>query len=128
MASVEMIRRMLAEAAEREKLIAQKLELLMDHFEIAPQDKDAWRLLSIRLAECFVRGFQDGARPGAPERWGPAELASLRGRIDAIVAEGHSVIGACRILFPAQAAEQRFPRCNSVGTMRRRYNQAKKQG
>lgn len=127
LAFVEITRRMLAEAAERERLIAQKLELLMAHFGITPKDKGAWRLLSIRLAESFIRGFQDGTRPGAPERWGQPELAALRNQIDALVAEGHSVASACRVIFPAQTGEQLFPRCNSVGTMKRRYYQAKQQ-
>lgn len=126
-AVVAVTRRALAEAAERERLIAKKLELLMAHFGIAPKDKGAWRSLSIRLAESFVRGFQDGTRPGAPERWGPSELAALREQIDALVAEGHPVISACRVLCSAQKTEQRFPHCNSVGTMKRRYYQAKQQ-
>lgn len=126
-AFIEATRRMVAEAAERERLKEQKLALLMEHFGITGKDKTAWRLLAIRLAETFVRGFQDGTRAGAPERWGRAELAALRIQIDVLVAEGHSVTSACRVLFPVQNKEQRFPRCNSVGTMKRRYYQAKRQ-
>ncbi|NMF99566.1 hypothetical protein GPA27_19495 [Aromatoleum toluolicum] len=110
---------------EREKTIDQKLRLLMEHFNIHPTDKRADRQLAIKLAELCVRGFQERIRPGAPKRWGLSQLSALKRSVDSIVAEGYSVRRACEKLFSEQGSDIDFPRCNSLGTMYRRYHQAK---
>lgn len=120
------LRRLTAEANEREQQVVHKLKLLMTHFGIHSQDGDAWRSLAIKLAETFLRGFQDQAQSGAPKRWGDRELLALKERVEVLVNKGHTARDACRILFPNQSLALGFPRCNSVSTMYRRYHQAKK--
>lgn len=119
-------RQVMAQSAEREKQIDQKLQLLMEHFKIDPRAKKAHRQLAIELATICVRGFQNQTRPGAPKRWGEYELYALKKCVDALIAEGHKIKPACQLVFANQGRNSEFPRCNSVSTLYRRYYQAKR--
>ena len=79
----------------------QKLELLLEHYDIAMDNEAKWLLLAFGLAKDFVPGFaidQQG-RSGAPEKWHVGRLVDLWMDIQELqTARGQTIAGACEIL------------------------------
>jgi hypothetical protein len=85
-------------------------DLLADE-GINPDDKDAWFVLSLRLAARYHPGFQVAnppARRGRPEKWGIAQQELLIDRLESLISKsGKSCAWACGELlkkFPKEYA------------------------
>ena len=122
-----------AEACDKEyrrvtEEAVRKLDLLVDHYKVERGNPYQWQILAFRMAKQFIPGFRISARPsvGAPLDWGPIELAGLYLEVEALTKQGMSAMDACRVLLRAQDGSWRYPRCRSVKTIYRRYQQSKK--
>lgn len=115
------------EAAKATKAMLAKLPLLLDHFEVSRSAPDKWMQLSYKLARAHVPGFQVNKtkKAGAPQDWGPLELASLHIEVERLAAEGMTAMDACRALVARPERAQRFPRSMAATTLYRRYQEAK---
>jgi hypothetical protein len=109
------------------ELLSVKMLFLLDHYRIGRDDHDKWHRLAFALARDFVPGFSFVLpQPvGAPMTWGVLELAELFLDIESRVDEGQSAMDACRALLRNSDGGWRYPRCRSVKTLYRRYQEAK---
>ena len=108
--------------------IIRKLDLLLDHHELDQDNPHKWEMLVFRIARQFIPGFRlmTAAPAGAPLEWGPFELAGLYIEVEALTKQGMSAMDACRLLLRADDGAWRYPRCRSVRTLYRRYQQSKR--
>jgi hypothetical protein len=102
-----------------------KLELLFEHYQIAPNDRHRWQKLALALAFDHVPGFtlERGSRPtrGRHKTWSIAESRKLVDAVDAINKERKlGIKDAVRIL------RQRSPSEWSGAGLETRYHECKK--
>lgn len=105
-----------------------KLPLLLDHFGISRSTPDMWQKLAFRMARAHVPGFQTVSpkKSGAPQDWGPLELAALHLEVQILTKRGMTAMDACRALLRLKDGAWRFPRSRDAKTLYRRYQEAKK--
>lgn len=84
------------------KLIAGKLRLLFDHYEIAKDNPDPCFTLALRLARDHVPGFHQRdpfrKKAGRPAKWTDSRVMELHADVIELVQQNKSEANACRIL------------------------------
>lgn len=116
-----------AEALRAAQELTAKLPLLLDHFGIDRNRPDHWKQLAFRLARAHVPGMQvvNAPKAGAPQTWGPVELAALYIEVERLTKQGATAMDACRVLMRLPEGVWRFPRSRDAKTLYRRYQESK---
>lgn len=88
---------------------AEKMDLLLEAYGIAPDDPETWRALAYLLACDYVPGFKHVTRKrGRPCKWQGRKSVELYADVKSLESEGMSVRSACRVLTTSPRFKSRY--------------------